>query len=322
MSATAICGGRSTSTGTRSGLPRATATSSCGSSPTWTWSSSSPTTRGNVGDPDRRQVNDHDLVRCAILPLAARPATRRPALRRPWGRHNAAERDRPCPAARLAGRRPRVVVVARRLPDRAGVGRARSQRAIYTASADGTDLRRLTRDLAFDNLPAWSPDGNTDRLRPGQPRDQRPVPRRPRRVRAPAADRLRRVRERAHVVARRQPHRVRVGPHRGEGLRSGRAAVGDGRRWVRDDAAARSRRRVPRRGHRTAARSPSSSPATLSGIGVLDLETRALTELQPGFAPRWSPDGRRIAFIAGADGATDIFTMDPDGRARDPADRR
>ena len=46
---------------------------------------------------------------------------------------------------------------------------------IYAIAPDGTDLTRLTRDLAADILPAYSPDGSRVAFARGSPVHQRPV---------------------------------------------------------------------------------------------------------------------------------------------------
>ena len=38
---------------------------------------------------------------------------------------------------------------------------------IYVMNADGSDRRSLARDVAAWSVPAWSPDGRTDRVRGG-----------------------------------------------------------------------------------------------------------------------------------------------------------
>jgi Tol biopolymer transport system component len=66
---------------------------------------------------------------------------------------------------------------------------------------------------------------------------------------------------------------------------------------------------------------PDPTSATLSGISVLNLETRKVRQLTQGYdnLPIWSPDGSRIMFTRGVkiDGTKwsnfDIFTIRPDG---------
>lgn len=51
----------------------------------------------------------------------------------------------------------------------------------------------------------------------------------------------------------------------------------------------------------------------VSHVGVLDLVTGVVRDLGRGFAPKWSPDGARLAFISDRDGDWDLYTMDADG---------
>jgi Tol biopolymer transport system component len=48
-------------------------------------------------------------------------------------------------------------------------------------------------------------------------------------------------------------------------------------------------------------------------LGVLDLDSGVVTDLGPGFAPSWSPDGSRLAYLADTGHRTDLFTMNADG---------
>ena len=50
-----------------------------------------------------------------------------------------------------------------------------------------------------------------------------------------------------------------------------------------------------------------------SHIGVLDVATGTLTDLGRGYAPKWSPDDTRLAFVGGTDDALDIYVMRADG---------
>ena len=47
------------------------------------------------------------------------------------------------------------------------------------------------------------------------------------------------------------------------------------------------------------------------GIRVADLSKNAADD----FAPAWSPDGRRIAFVSNRDGNDEIYVMNADGTA-------
>lgn len=48
-------------------------------------------------------------------------------------------------------------------------------------------------------------------------------------------------------------------------------------------------------------------------IGYLDLATGEIVDLGEGALPRWSPDGRHIAYVVESAGGLDVFTMDADG---------
>jgi len=52
-------------------------------------------------------------------------------------------------------------------------------------------------------------------------------------------------------------------------------------------------------------------------IYVMELETRReqrLTDNQaPDYTPRWSPDGKQIAYVSERDGNPEIYVMDVDG---------
>ena len=111
-------------------------------------------------------------------------------------------------------------------------------------NADGSGQTNLTRNPAHDFAPAWSPDGQTDRLR------------------APART----------TTVRRLP-RVR---------------------WSDDLRGTRHERRRQR-------------------AAKADAKRRQVHEGAIGARPRWSPDGRKIAFVSGRDGNAEIYVMNADG---------
>lgn len=46
---------------------------------------------------------------------------------------------------------------------------------------------------------------------------------------------------------------------------------------------------------------------------VLDIATGELSDHGEGYAPKWSPDGSRLAYVGGSDDVVDIYSMDADG---------
>ena len=266
----------------------------------------------SVGDPARQEVNDYDLVRAAIFPSA--PADHPPT----------------CPAFTLAaetmradgtGRAPLPGWPSNALPwswspDGSrmafGLGERDLNGEVYTANADGTDLVRLTRDLAFDNLPAWSPDGRRIAFVRGGPATSDLY------LVDPDGSGLKQLTdfEGFESAPTWSPDGQRIAFVWGHSEAKGFGE--DAPLWVMNADGSKPSLLLDR-----AAGYPSWSPdgrsiaLELRGdqgrIGILDVVTGTLTELRQGFAPRWSPDGRRIAFIADSNGSTDIFTMNPDG---------
>jgi lysyl oxidase/WD40 repeat protein len=66
----------------------------------------------------------------------------------------------------------------------------------------------------------------------------------------------------------------------------------------------------------------SRAEAVGGGLFVLERSGRARLVAPRALAPTWSPDGRRLAFVAtGADGQSELYVVDADGRHRAPLTR-
>lgn len=184
---------------------------------------------------------------------------------------------------------------------------------IYTMAADGSNLRRLTRDFAADLMPAWSPDGMTIVFARGEP----------------ASSDLYRMDAGGSNVTRLTDmtgyeHSPTWSP---DGL-SLAFIAGDGRLnafgasgalWVM--AANGSEPRQLLEGSLGApAWSPDgkrivfeSRDKDVSRIKVIALDSGAVADLGPGTLPRWSPDGSELVFASSRNGDLDLFVMDADG---------
>jgi Tol biopolymer transport system component/CubicO group peptidase (beta-lactamase class C family) len=264
-----------------------------------------------VGEPGHHEIWLGAVARAAIFPTAARPGRPRcPSIElrastiRPDGSGRAVVEG--WPVGGLPGSWSRV---GSRLAIE--LDRRDLNAEIYTISAQGTDIRRLTYDLAFDGLPAFSPDGSRVAFTRG----------------APASSDLYLVDADGTGVSRLTDL---------EGFENSPTWSPDGRRvafvWGHDDVRAfgetgelwavdadGSNRELlldRRVGYPTW--SPDGTRIALelrddAHIGVLDTSTGAATDLGPGFVPEWSPDGTRLAFIRGEDDVFDIYVMDADG---------
>jgi Tol biopolymer transport system component/CubicO group peptidase (beta-lactamase class C family) len=266
----------------------------------------------SVGDPARQEVNDYELVRTAIFPNAPAPSSPRcapfvlaPFSMKPDGTSRTA----------LAGW-PENALPWSWSPDGQRIALGASNLdlngEIYTASPDGTDLVRLTYDLAFDNLPAWSPDGSTIAFVRG----------------APASTDLYLVAPDGSGLAQLtnfdgfessptwSPDGRAIAFVWGHGDVRGFGA--DAPLWVMAANGSSPRLLLDRPiGYPMWSPDGRSIAVELRGkpsrIGILDVRTRVLTELRQGYAPRWSPDGTRLVFLADSNETTDIFTMNIDG---------
>jgi CubicO group peptidase (beta-lactamase class C family) len=183
---------------------------------------------------------------------------------------------------------------------------------IYTVAPDGSDLTRITRDLAHDFVPAFSPDGARIAFARGEP----------------ATTDLYLVDSDGEGLAQLtdlegfehspiwSPDGGRIAFVRGEGDVGGFGETGA--LWtVNIDGTNLELLLDERVGY--VAWSPDGTRIVLElrgdevHIGVLDLSTGSLADLGPGFVPKWSPDGERLTFIRGTDDALDIYVMDADG---------
>jgi len=183
---------------------------------------------------------------------------------------------------------------------------------IYTIAPDGTNLGRLTHDLAFDGLPAFSPDGSRVAFTRG----------------GPASSDLYLVDSDGAGLAQLTDF---------DGFENSPTWSADGTRvafvWGHDDV-----RGFGETGQLWAVDSDGSKRELLldrpvgypvwspdgtrialelrgdeTHIGVLDVATGALADLGRGYVPKWSPDGTRMTFIRDTNDAFDIHVMRADG---------
>jgi len=183
---------------------------------------------------------------------------------------------------------------------------------IYTVAPDGTNVTRLTRDLAFDALPAFSPDGSRVAFSRGGPATSDLYL-----VDGDGADlvQLTDLEGFEHSPTW-SADGTRIAFVWGHGEPTG---FGDsGTLWT-IDADGSNRALLLDRQVGYPAWSPDGTRIALelrgeeSHIGVLDVTTGALTNLGRGYAPKWSPDGSRLTFVGGTDDALDIYVMRADG---------
>jgi tol-pal system beta propeller repeat protein TolB len=144
---------------------------------------------------------------------------------------------------------------------------------IYVVNADGSGQRRLTRSTARESHPVWSPDG-------------------------------RRI-----VFERNWQLWVMNADGSGERRLTRMGAHNFNPEWSPDGE-----RIVFERGKRQ--RDPCSACAGAWGFDVYVMNSDGRGEqrlTRGGSQPRWSPDGRMIAFVSKRDGYADIYLMNADG---------
>ncbi|HEU0236704.1 MAG TPA: serine hydrolase [Candidatus Limnocylindrales bacterium] len=182
---------------------------------------------------------------------------------------------------------------------------------IYTIAPDGTDLTRLTRDLASDTRPALSPDGTRIAFARGDPSTTDLYL-----VNRDGADlaRLTDFGGFEHSPTW-SPDGTRIAFVWGHDEVNGFGETGA--LWAIDPEGSNRALLLDRQvGY--PAWSPDGTRIALElrdddHIGVLDLTTGAVTDLGAGHAPRWSPDGTRMAFIRAMGDALDIYVIRADG---------
>jgi TolB protein len=183
---------------------------------------------------------------------------------------------------------------------------------IYTIAPQGTNLSRVTHDLAFDGLPAFSPDGSRVAFTRG----------------GPASSDLYLVDSDGAGLAQLTDF---------DGFENSPTWSADGTRiafvWGHDDvrgfgetgelwaidADGTNRDLLLDRRVGYPVWSPDGTRIALelrgdeTHIGVFDVAKGALADLGPGHVPKWSPDGTRLTFIRAADDVFDIYVMAADG---------
>ncbi len=262
-------------------------------------------------DPDHHQVLPGAVAKAAVFPLTEAPREPRcPPLEllaqtmRPDGSGRSAVTD--WPAGGLAtswsrdGSRLAIQLDRRDL-----------NLEIYTIAPDGTDLTRLTRDLAPDGLPAFSPDGSRIAFTRGSPSTSD--------VYLVGSDGAGETRLTELDGFENSPtwsaDGTRIAFVWGHDAVNGFGETGA--LWAIDaDGSNRVLLLDARVGY--PAWSPDGTRIALElrddhHIGVLDLATGAVTDLGAGYVPKWSPDGTRMAFIRATGDAFDIYVMRADG---------
>jgi Tol biopolymer transport system component len=265
-----------------------------------------------VGEPDRHEIAPGAVARAAIFgqttaprPPRCAPFTLKAHSMRPDGSGQSALVNWPAGALPTSWSRDgsRIVVQLD--------GRDLNSE-IYTVSPDGTNITRLTRDLAFDGLPAFSPDGTQVAFARGSPATTD--------LYLVSADGTNLTRLTDFEGYEHSPTWSADGTRIAFvwGHQETRGFGETGQLWA-IDANGSNEQLLLERGVGYPAWSPDGRQIAVelrgeeSHIGVFDLETGALTDLGKGFVPKWSPDGGRLAFVGKTDDVFDIYVMNADG---------
>lgn len=265
----------------------------------------------NMGEPDRHEIWPGAVARAAIFSTteAPRPPRCPPSALRgyamgPDGRGRAAIAGWPVGALPTSWSRDgsRVAIHHDR-PD--------LNAEIYTVAQDGTGRVRLTRDLAFDGLPAFSPDGSRVAFDRGDPASSDLYV-----VDSDGTDLVQLTDlEGFENSPTWSPDGKRIAFVWGHGEPKGFGETGA--LWTLDvDGSTLTMLLDAKVGY--PAWSPDGTRIALErrgedSIGVLDVASGVVTDLGKGFVPKWSPDGTRLAFIRDGGDGTDIYVMDADG---------
>jgi CubicO group peptidase (beta-lactamase class C family) len=265
----------------------------------------------NFGDPDRHEIVPGAVARAAIFgqtdaPRAPRcpPFALKAYTMHPDGSGRALLADWPVGALPSWSRDGSRIAIQLDLRD--------LNSEIYTVDPDGTNVTRLTRDLAFDGLPALSPDGARVAFTRGSPATTDLYL-----VNSDGADltQLTDFDGFEHSPTW-SADGTKIAFVWGHGETRGFGESGE--LWA-IEADGSNPTPLLDRGVGYPAWSPDGRRIALelrgdpTHIGIFDVETGALAELAEGYAPKWSPDGARLAFVGGTDDALDIFVMDADG---------
>jgi Tol biopolymer transport system component len=201
---------------------------------------------------------------------------------------------------------------------------------LYVANADGSGQRNLTRNPAFDSLPVWSPDGRKIAfVRHHEGSDGIWV------MNADGSGQRRLVR-RGDLPAWSPDGRKIVFSSGAQGIFVMNADGSDHRRLAPRLAAGRGSFVWSPDWRKLAILSDAGRGdfnfglymVNADGSGLRSLAQGLLAGRRPGRGasqPAWSPDGRKIAFVADRDGGDDVFVVNVDGSGlrkltRSPAD--